>query len=68
MRRFLLAGLCTLAAGGAMAGKCQAAVRITEFMSEGQGDTDQGNGGRHLRRQPRNAGLGRELFELNRGG
>ncbi|MGD9633445.1 MAG: lamin tail domain-containing protein [Pirellulales bacterium] len=54
MNRWLVVGLCALVALGSLVAKGDAAVRITEFMSEGQGDTDSGNGGRRQR----------EFFEL----
>lgn len=54
MNRSLVVWLCALALVGSYVAEGDAAVRITEFMSEGQGDTDQGNGGRRQR----------EFFEL----
>jgi hypothetical protein len=54
MNRFWIVSLCALGGVGWLVAEGDAAVRITEFMSEGQGDTDQGNGGRRQR----------EFFEL----
>lgn len=49
MSRSVVAGLCTLVVLGSLVAEGDAAVRITEFMSEGQGDIDSGNGGRRQR-------------------
>ncbi len=54
MSRSVVVGLCALVVLGSLVAEGGAAVRITEFMSEGQGDTAQGNGGRRQR----------EFFEL----
>jgi hypothetical protein len=54
MSRSLVGSLCALVLVGAVVAEGDAAVRITEFMSEGQGDIESGNGGRRQR----------EFFEL----
>lgn len=53
-RSFSLCGLAALTVSLSFTEGASAQVRITEFMSEGQGDTAQGNGGRRQR----------EFFEL----
>lgn len=54
MNRSIVVSLCALVLVGSFVAEGGAAVRITELMSEGQGDTSQGNGGRRQR----------EFFEL----
>jgi hypothetical protein len=49
MSRSIVVALSALVVLGSLVAEGDAAVRITEFMSEGQGDTDQGNGGRRQR-------------------